>query len=148
LLLEKEELLQEGCSEIAHISGEVGEKARAKKWLKDYEESSLLLRAEWERIEGVEDSRKISEMLLSAALIRFKLGMKERARRLLLLAREIGRWNSEIHKAILKVFQGVEFTFDRIHSLEALVRLMPDDLEVSKARQLEYLNIGCTPPKD
>ncbi len=145
-LIGTQELLPEAWSELARLQVEPAQLKQAKDWLSRYGSSKLLLQQEWERIRGVEDPKEAARSLLTCAQLRYELGMVRRARQLLLVARRADRWNADVHRAVLRIFTAPEDAFERIHSLEALVRLVPDDPSIRKARAREYLRLGFTPP--
>jgi len=146
-LLKAEELLRAAWEGLKEADASEEERSRAERWLGSADDIEDRLKEEWELMKGETDPGVCARALLRAARLRNRLGMRKRARSLALLARSMDFRNSEIHREILVLFKRPEDAFDRLHSLEALKRLTPEDRNVKLLRRKEYARLGLSLPE-
>jgi hypothetical protein len=146
-VIEGEEQLRPAWEGLRAAADGPDEIARAEAWLAEETTIAGRLRDEWHALRGDADTERCVGAFGRVARLRDRLGMRVRARRLLLLARGLELRDPAIHREILRLFDRPEDAFVRIHSLEALVRLEPDDEAIKRARLAAYAAIGFAPPE-
>lgn len=145
-LIQGEQLLVEAWEGLKAVTGDEAERVRAAQWLEARDMHQAALAGGWRRLHGQTEQRACARALVEASRIRARMGMRSRARSLAALARDMDRVSADAHGQVLTVFDRPEDVFQRIHSLEALIRLEPGDQDLETRRQREYQAIGFTPP--
>ncbi len=146
-VIAKEQFLRQAWEGLKLVTDQAEETARADKWLAAAGETEGRLRGEWDQIRGVADSRLAAQALLRAARLRHALGHVERARSVVLLARDLDPLNPEAHRLTVMICTRPEEAFVRLHALEALRRIAPTDTTAEALRQKEYAQLEFAAPE-
>lgn len=138
-LIRREALLipaWEGLKAAASQAGDVRQKAEA--WL----EKAAVLKAQMQstgkqlhRQSGLQES---IASLLDMARFKWDLGERRQARALVLFARFLDKRHIEAHRMVLAFLQEPADLFHRLHSMESLKRLVPQEPELEALTVQEY----------